>query len=328
MLLPTTSTAALLTLLAATFLLGLWANTQKAAGKHRFELYYYDFAIGAAVSSLIMAYTIGTLGPEVTFEDNLLIAGKHQMAIAFAAGLVFNLGNMLLVAGVSVAGVAAAFPVALGTMYIAHNVIQAVSGAEVTSGQWGGLAFVAVGVVAAFAATVQRAGVKTGGYPTGIRGVILSAACGVILALVSPIADSSRAGDIGISAIGLLVFMSLGILFSTILYNLYFLNLPVSGKPLSMKQYAKATLPQHAWGWIGGLLWAGGFAALQFSGAVAKPLLPSAGLRDTLPAAAALVTALCGLLIWKEFSAAAAKTRLMLWAALGCYAAGLVLAAA
>ena len=46
--------------------------------------------------------------------DNLLIAGKRQMALASWRGGIFNLANMLLVAAISIAGLAVAFPVGIG----------------------------------------------------------------------------------------------------------------------------------------------------------------------------------------------------------------------
>jgi glucose uptake protein len=43
MILPTTYMAALLLSIASMICWGSWANTQKLAGKWRFELFYYDF---------------------------------------------------------------------------------------------------------------------------------------------------------------------------------------------------------------------------------------------------------------------------------------------
>ncbi len=43
---------------------GSWANTQKLAGKDqwRFELYYWDYAIGVLLFGLIYAFTFGSVG--------------------------------------------------------------------------------------------------------------------------------------------------------------------------------------------------------------------------------------------------------------------------
>src|SRR5207237_2642878 len=51
---------------------------------------------------------------ELTFTDNFLIASYRQMAYGIAGGAVFNLANMLLVGAITVAGMAVAFPLAIG----------------------------------------------------------------------------------------------------------------------------------------------------------------------------------------------------------------------
>ena len=42
---------------------GSWANTQKLASKEwRFQLFYWDYAIGVFLLSLIVAFTLGSTG--------------------------------------------------------------------------------------------------------------------------------------------------------------------------------------------------------------------------------------------------------------------------
>ena len=42
---------------------GSWANTQKLATKEwRFQLYYWDYAIGVLLLSLLLAFTLGSKG--------------------------------------------------------------------------------------------------------------------------------------------------------------------------------------------------------------------------------------------------------------------------
>src|SRR6476620_11552654 len=99
MILPTTYLAAVLLLVLSVLCLGSWQNAQKLAGKWRFELFYYDFSVGVAVAVVIAAFTFGAMNSsDLTFQDNFLIAGYRKMANAAGAGVVFNLGNVLLVA--------------------------------------------------------------------------------------------------------------------------------------------------------------------------------------------------------------------------------------
>ncbi|MEJ7607299.1 MAG: hypothetical protein WKF37_13790 [Bryobacteraceae bacterium] len=114
MILPTTHAAALLLVIVTMVCWGSWANTFKLSRNWRFELYYFDFAAGVLLAAVGSAFTFGSMGDELSFIDNLTIAGKRQMALALVAGGIFNLANMLLVAAISLAGLAVAFPISLG----------------------------------------------------------------------------------------------------------------------------------------------------------------------------------------------------------------------
>ena len=64
---------------------------------------------------MIYAFTVGNLGYDgFSFLDDLQHAGKRQWMYGFMAGMIFNLGNMLLMAAVSVAGLSVAFPMTMG----------------------------------------------------------------------------------------------------------------------------------------------------------------------------------------------------------------------
>src|SRR5688572_17183021 len=115
MILPATYATALALAILSMLCWGSWANTFKLAKKWRFELFYFDYAFGVLLAALIAAFTFGSMGDELSFLDNLMYtAGKRQIAWAVVAGAVFNLANMLLVAAISIAGLAVAFPVGIG----------------------------------------------------------------------------------------------------------------------------------------------------------------------------------------------------------------------
>ena len=64
---------------------------------------------------MIAALTFGTMGSDgFQFMDDLMQTGRRNIFYGFAGGAVFNLANMLLVAAISVAGMAVAFPVGIG----------------------------------------------------------------------------------------------------------------------------------------------------------------------------------------------------------------------
>ena len=103
MILPQSYNAILFLMVLSLLCLGSWASAFKFAGTWRFELFYLDFALGLFVASAIIAFTLGNLGYDgFNFLDDLQHAGKRQWLYVFVAGLIFNFGNMLLMAAVSV----------------------------------------------------------------------------------------------------------------------------------------------------------------------------------------------------------------------------------
>src|SRR5579864_6450674 len=95
---------------------GSWANMQKLAGHDwRFQLFYWDYAIGVFLFALLLAFTAGSLGHAGrSFLVDLAQADRASLESAFVGGVVFNLSNILLVAAIDIAGMAVAFPIGVG----------------------------------------------------------------------------------------------------------------------------------------------------------------------------------------------------------------------
>ena len=95
---------------------GSWANTQKLASKEwRFQLFYWDYAIGVLLLALVLAFTLGSTGSGGRpFLADLRQAEGKWLGSAFLGGVIFNLSNILLVAAIDIAGLAVAFPVGVG----------------------------------------------------------------------------------------------------------------------------------------------------------------------------------------------------------------------
>jgi len=59
------------------FCWGSWANTQKLASKDwRFQLFYWDYAIGVLLLTLALAFTLGSTGPHVDTSRVLATDGE------------------------------------------------------------------------------------------------------------------------------------------------------------------------------------------------------------------------------------------------------------
>ncbi len=327
---PNTFTLTLLALLFSILCWGSWASTQKAAGKWRFELFYFDFAIGAVLTALLLALTFGSFSDNLTFEDNLSISGKRQMATAFTAGAIFNLGNMLLLAATAITGLSVAFPIAMGLAFIVTSVVGYFTATPANPALlFGGIALILGAIIADALAhrrhTIETAVTKKQGG--GIKGIFISLVSGLLLSAFLPILASSRAGDIGLGVYAATVFFTLGILASSVFYSLYFMNLPVQGDTLSLKNYRNGTIGQHAWGLIGGAVWCAGTVAHFAAASAPKSVQLSSALCGVLGQAAAVVAAVWGLLWWKEFAGASSGVRALIAAMLVLFCAGLALVA-
>ena len=95
---------------------GSWANTQKLASKEwKFQLYYWDYSLGVLLLTLILAFTLGSIGSGGrSFLQDLSMAEGSSIWSALLGGIVFNFANLLLVAAIDIAGMAVAFPVGIG----------------------------------------------------------------------------------------------------------------------------------------------------------------------------------------------------------------------
>lgn len=87
MFVPSTFAVALLMTILSTICWGSFANTFKGTKNYRFELYYWDYAIGIFVIAIILALTMGSFagGPTAFLANmrdadglNLFYAGDEQ----------------------------------------------------------------------------------------------------------------------------------------------------------------------------------------------------------------------------------------------------------
>lgn len=348
MILPTTFMAGALLLILSMVCWGSWANTQKLAGRWRFELYSYDLSVGVAVGAAIAAFTFGSFNStELTFQDNLLIASYRKIAYCAGAGMVFNLGNMLLMGAMSIAGLAVAFPVSFGVAMIVTavrdfalnpqgNAILALGGAVLVAAAIVVNVFAYITHVDLQAEEAKKAALqmdprakpsKTKIKPPGpARAVTLGVISGILMGIFSPLMNMGREGDNGVGPYGMALLFAAGLLLSTFFYTPFFLNFPVTGAPMQFGDYFKGTARQHFLGLLGGGLLALGVAAGLVGAAVPASVKIGPASGDTAIYAGAVVAALWGLLAWREFRGANERIRMLLAVTLALYLAGLGMA--
>src|ERR1700690_2358726 len=120
---PPTFAIAMVMMITSAICWGSWGNTYKGVKNYRFELFYWDYAVGIFLTSLILAVTMGNRANDASsFLSNVHSADTSNFWFAMLAGAIFNLANLLLVAGIDMAGLAIAFPVSIGIALVVGGV--------------------------------------------------------------------------------------------------------------------------------------------------------------------------------------------------------------
>jgi len=122
MLLPETYQAALLLMLVSMLCWGSWANTLKLCQGFRFQLFYWDYALGVLLAAMLLGLTAGSHGSGTPFLSDVVETPLESMKLAVWGGVVFNVANLLLVAAIEVAGLAVAFPIGIGLALVVGSV--------------------------------------------------------------------------------------------------------------------------------------------------------------------------------------------------------------
>jgi glucose uptake protein len=280
---------------------GSWANTFKLTRGVRFELFYWDYALGLAITALALD---AILQPPTAagFPANLLAADPTALAWAAASGAVFNLANLLLVAAIAVAGLAVAFPVAIGTALIVGTALTYWvdrTGQPLYIGMGVGLAAVAV-LSCALAYRAQARGLNV-----TRRGVVLCLVSGLLMASWAPLAAASMRALPGyLTPLDSFAVFALASLVSTVPFNLFFMRRPLMDKPVTMAAYGSGGLRWHLLGLLGGAIWSIGTASNLVAGK-AVGFAVSYAIGQSAP----LVASLWGIVVWKEFDGAGAAAK-------------------
>ena len=314
MYLPETYQTALFLMILTMLCWGSWANTLKLCPGFRFQLFYWDYAIGLLLASAVWGLTAGSLGHAgPSFFDSVAHAPLAAILYALAGGVVFNVANLLLVAAIEVAGLAVAFPVGIGLALV----IGAISSYVITPAAnplllFGGVALVAVAIVLDAAAYRKR---EATAKAATTRGIVLSLVAGVLMGFWYPIATH----NLGTAAspfpgpYATAFFFAIGVFLSTIPANLLLMAKPLDGKPpVDGAGYWSAPFGWHLAGILGGAIWCVG-AVSNFVASIAqldRPIGPAVSY--SIGQGATMISACWGVFVWREFAGAPRSAKLLL----------------
>jgi glucose uptake protein len=310
---------------------GSWANTLKLASKEwRFQLFYWDYAIGVLLLSLVLAFTMGSSGGGGRgFMEDLGQADPKWLGSALLGGVIFNLSNILLVAAIDIAGLAVAFPVGVG-LALVLGVITTYSSTRV-----GNVPMLAAGVAAIMVAIILDAmayrRLASGERKTPVKGIVISAAAGLLMGwFYSFVAQSmAKVGAVGgivtlepagkLTPYTAIALFSAGVLISNFLWNSIMMVRPFTGPPVPFGDYfTKGSARLHLIGILGGVIW-----NLGMSFSIIASTKAGAALSYGLGQGATTIGAFWGVFIWKEFKNAPQGTNRLLAAMFVFYFLGL-----
>jgi len=280
---------------------GSWANTQKATGSWRFELFYWDYVWGILLLSLLAGLTLGrtdAASPE-SFFPNLAGAGGRSLLLALAGGVIFNIANILLVAAIDIAGLAVAFPIGIGLALVIGSVLNYLitpKGNPLLL--FGGVALVCVAIILDALAYRQL----SGDVRVTTKGIVLSLLCGVGMGMFYPFIAKALQGEGHLGPYTVMLVFAVGIFGSNLILNYAIMRRPLTGAaPVSLGEYFAARGGLHVWGVLGGLIWGVGTVS-NFVASYAQMVGPATSY--ALGQGATMVSALWGIFVWKEFRGA------------------------
>lgn len=258
MVLPTTQFAAVLLLVACAVCWIVWVYiSRRVTARWRYELYYFDVCVGFLLASILIVFTLGSLGSEMTVGDRWLVAGLREKAWTVLGGVALSLGTFLFLAGISlrdklspILAIAAALALNFGWIYRTRG---------------GSLALpifvlcVLLITIAAFGFSAVAAKSKLAQIRAKARAI--SAGAGIFLGGFYPAVRSGLYTDIGLGPYGAQIILGVTVVVSTLVFSIYFLNLPVNGPPIGLTAYRTSSWQQHLSGLLSGVLYAAALIA-------------------------------------------------------------------
>ena len=302
---PVTFSIALLMTITSAVCWGSWANTFKVTRGYRFELFYWDYALGICLIALVLALTMGSLHPDgMDFLSNLHSADTANFYYAIAAGAVFNVANVLLVAGIDMAGLAVAFPLAIGIALAVGVVLSYLQNPK------GSPLLLGIAVVCAIVAVVfdgrayqslnaskNAAGEAAGGASR--KSIVVCVISGILMGLFAPLVSHALNTGHAMTPYTVGVFFTLGALACCFVFNVYLMRRPLVGEPVQARGYFRTSAANHLLGLLGGCIWGLGMV-FNFVASSLTGVAISYAIGQSAP----MVAALWGVLVWHEFRGA------------------------
>jgi glucose uptake protein len=314
---PQTFVAALLLIVVSMLCWGSWPNLMNALPGWRLEFFYLDYTFGAVLMAVLLAATLGSAGTGADFLHRLRNTRGNEMLWAAAGGFIWDLGNILLLIAIMIAGIAIAYPVA-SVLAIVVGVGIGYLAQPIGNATWLVVAVIVLSAAAcANAASYRKLGESSG---MGVmKALVLSLVAGVLIGLFAPFVGRAISGAHPLDSYNVAICFVLGALAATLVAIPILLTRPLIGEPASILGYFSGKLSWHVLGLLAGAIWCVGTVS-NFASAGMVGVAISWGIGSGAP----MVGALWGIFLWKEFKHADGQAKLLMSGSLALYTIGVV----
>jgi len=300
---------------------GSWPNFLKKLPKWRLEYFYFDYTLGFLVTAVIYGVTLGSeRAGEDGFITHLLQAGPREASLAIVGGFIWNIGNILLLNSIMIAGLAVAFPIAaipaivlgIGASYwlqpvgnplmLATSVLVLLAAAQTT------------------AAAYRRLGnVTTSDKSKGIATALIS---GLLIGFFPPFVTAAISGSARLDAYTVSTLFMAGGFVATVVTLPILIKHPLIGDAGELSGYFNGRIAWHVLGLLAGAVWCSG-TVFNFIAASLVGVAISVGIGSGAP----MIGALWGVFAWREFASGPPSSKVFIAAALVLYAVGVAMMA-
>ena len=312
---PETYPMALVLMLTSMVFWGSWPNFLKKLAGWRLEYFYIDFTLGFLLTAVLLGQTLGSGGGEPDHVARLLQSGPREIMFAAVGGFIWNLGNILLLNSIMIAGLAVAFPIAAIPAIVlgigASYWLQPVGNPMVLATS----AVILLAAAQTTAAAYRRLGDVAA--PNKGKGIATAIISGLLIGFFPPFVTAAITGERPLDAYTVSTFFTAGAFIATFIAMPILIRHPLIGDAGRLGGYLQGRMSWHVFGVLAGAVWCSG-TVFNFISAGMVGIAISVGIGSGAP----MVGALWGVFVWREFAQGQASAKALIGVSLLLYVIG------
>lgn len=158
-----------------------------------------------------------------------------------------------------------------------------------------------------------------------MKGIIISLISGLLMGSFYPIVEMGKSGDFALAPYPIALMFAIGVFSSTFVFGLFFALIPVHGESVNLWDYFRGTKKQHLLGIAGGMIWMVGAIANFAASSAPSTVQVGPAVSYAIGQGATMISALWGILVWKEFKDSSPTVNKLLIAMFAMFIIGLAL---